>query len=791
MRAYHDAMEPWSTPESVQRLVEAGCLSGDPLGWIAGSSEPYAAVVVLRDVLGRDAGDQELAQAKAGVLEHDAVRRLVDELPARVTPTSADHHSPLFLPNKLNLLADMGVARGDFERVDALLEKLAQTQDRAGRFSPRTGSPSGQANVSPRCEHNAVTEVLLRFGLGADQRVARGASRVVSDLSVGAQGRGWCCVPERRTLRSRLGRLDVCPQIDLEGLRVAAMAAGSLNGGLLGAVRTPLELWRRRSEERPYRFGHGYQFKTVRWPSFWYDALRVVDTVGRFPELWSGPDAREQDRVAIAELAACLIAYNMDSDGRVTPRRVHRGYEGFSFGNKDAASPFATAQVLAALARVSDLADLIAQVDVSSLASSKGGTDTPMPPAAAPADQAVCLAPAIPVFDSDRVLARILTRQHLSSRWEPHSAESIVSDVVGLTATHPTMPMQSLAARMVGFDESALRTALDERHSLARWRCMRGLLMVLRRDFVPVVHAATSRQVTKRARDFARSKGITPQAYERWVSRVLDACAHEPLSSRGLRAALRPDIDMGALLTLLSAEGLVARVRAEPGSGGRRMLFAPTTSVFPGLDLTRFTEDDARAQLLRAYVRGYGPVTRRDAAWWTGMDLKRVERSMAALEDELLEVSLKGHEGTWLMHAADADELERAAFLEQPSVVALPPNDPLMLGYANRSRFLEDVSRPYVFDAANNAAPVVLVDGRVVAVWSVLGERNGDGTHRATRVALFSVAPMSAEAAALVPSAIARALNMVEPVELQPLVGMQTLLDRPVGAFMHPASHVS
>lgn len=783
-------MDPWPTPDSVQRLVDAGCIPSDPLTWIRDSGEPYATVVALRNIMGRTSDDPELVSARQGVLDHPAVQVLIDSLPARITPTAADHHSPLFVPNRLNLLADMDVQHGDFERVDAVLEALIGTQDSAGRFSPRTGSPSGHANVSPRCEHNAVTETLLRFGLDVDARVARGAARVASDLGAGAQGRGWCCVPEKRPLRSRLTRLDVCPQIDLEGLRVLAAGAGPLNGTVLEAARTPLELWRRRSEERPYRFGHGYQFKTVRWPSFWYDVLRVLDTVGRFPQLWRAPDARDEDRLAIAELAACLIAYNVDANGRVTPRRVHRGYEGFSFGTKDAASPFATAQVLTALARVADLAELIAQVDVGALASSKGGADSPMPPAAAPADRAVCLTPAIPVFDPERVLARVLTRHHLSSRWEPHSAESIVSDVVGLTATHPQMPLRSLAARMVAFDQNALDAALDERHSLARWRCMRGLLMVLRRDFVPVVHAATSRQVIKRARDFARSKGVTPAAYEQWAPRVLEACQQEPLSRRGLRSALQPDVDVGALLTLMSAEGVIARVRAEPGTNGRRMRFAPTEDVYPGLDLTRFSEDDARAQLLRAYVRGYGPVTRRDAAWWTGMDLKRVERSMAALEDELLEISLKGRAGTWLMHAADADELERAAFLEQPSVVALPADDPLMLGYADRSRFLEDVSRPYVFDAVNNAASVVLVDGRIVALWSVLDAPQGATTRGAEsgtlHVGIFTVAPMSAGAAQHVPIAIARTLGTAAHIEIEQVLGMEPLVGRPVGAFMHP-----
>jgi hypothetical protein len=194
-------------------------------------------------------------------------------------------------------------------------------------------------------------------------------------------------------------------------------------------------------------------------------------------------------------------------------------------------------------------------------------------------------------------------------------------------------------------------------------------------------------------------------------------------------------------------------------------------------------------QLLRAYVRGYGPVTRRDAAWWTGMDLKRVDRAVRMLEDELLEVSLKGHEGTWLMHAADADELERAALLDQPNVVVLPANDPLMLGYADRSRFLDDVARPYVFDAANNAAPVVCVNGRILAIWDVVSAQVGSSSPEGAQALVFPVAPVDAVAAALIGDRVAHVLSATGvggPTSVHTVSGMRSLLDRPVGAFAHP-----
>ncbi len=93
-----------------------------------------------------------------------------------------------------------------------------------------------------------------------------------------------------------------------------------------------------------------------------------------------GAEAVAADRRAVAEIAACLIAYNVAADGRVTPLSARRGFELHSFGQKKAPSPWATARLCVVLRRVEDLADDIAAVDVLALGSSKGGSGTPLPP---------------------------------------------------------------------------------------------------------------------------------------------------------------------------------------------------------------------------------------------------------------------------------------------------------------------------------------------------------------------------------------------------------------------------
>ncbi len=87
-------------------------------------------------------------------------------------------------------------------------------------------------------------------------------------------------------------------------------------------------------------FGHGSRFKTVKWPTTWYDIHGVLDT----------------------------------------PRSCYWGFEGYSFGQKQRPSPFATARLLQVLRRFDDLCDEAAAVDVTALTTSKGGAGTARPP---------------------------------------------------------------------------------------------------------------------------------------------------------------------------------------------------------------------------------------------------------------------------------------------------------------------------------------------------------------------------------------------------------------------------
>jgi len=369
---------------AVQPEAWLALLGSDPRPWLLESPEPTARWVALTHLQNLPAEHPEVRAAHRGVLDDPGTRDLMGRLGRWGDDTGASgHNSPRYQPNLLHLLADMGVQAGDHAGVDAVIDDMLAHQDEVGRFLAfgrlRGGEPTWSALL---CDTHIITEVLIRFGRAGHPAVARALARVEADLAETTQGRAWPCVPEASSgFRGPGRRHDFCPMVTLEGLRLLSrLPPASQPAGLLGVARVAARAWRARGEQQPYMFGHGYRFKTVKWPTFWYDLHWVLDTLGRYPGLWSGAAADPADRGALAEMLACLVAYNFDASGRVTPRSCYRGFEGFSFGQKKAPSAFATARLSVVLRRFGELTPEIATVNVLALGSSKGGSGIALPP---------------------------------------------------------------------------------------------------------------------------------------------------------------------------------------------------------------------------------------------------------------------------------------------------------------------------------------------------------------------------------------------------------------------------
>ena len=327
---------------------------------------------------------------------------------------------------------------------------------------------------------------------------------------------------------------------------------------------------------------------------------------------------------------------------------------------------------------------------------------------------------------------RLGRRHHLAPASSAACPLEVARSLVAVHATDPASVFLSAAARLQRPDVPAIEHALYVDRVLVRMLGMRRTMFVVPTDFAPVVQTACTRAIALRLRrqyqQLLQQAGVVDDV-PAWLARVEDATL-AALRARGDATAQELAHDVPELKTriLLAAgkryaalQGIATRVLMQLSADGRIVRGRPrgswTSSQYrwstldawlPG-GLPATSTAAAQAELVRAWLRSFGPGTLLDLKWWTGLTMGEVKRALARLQ--VVEVDLGDAAGLVL-----ADDLEPTPPPE-PWVGLLPALDATPMGYAERSWFLGGHG-PALFDRSGNIGPTVWCDGRIVGGWS-------------------------------------------------------------------------
>ncbi len=313
------------------------------------------------------------------------------------------------------------------------------------------------------------------------------------------------------------------------------------------------------------------------------------------------------------------------------------------------------------------------------------------------------------------------------------SATDAARAVVVLHATDPATVILSALTRCPDLTLEDVARELYVERGLVRMMAMRRTLFVVPAELVPVVHAAASLGVAATLRKRLLSQLATlptepalPDDLAAWLVGVEDGvvAAVERLGAASgaqlaaaeprLRTALLPTTDKAydvrrsitsQVLVLLGAEGRLVRGQPLGGWTSRQHTWEPADRWWPG-GIAPLEPAHARARLVAAYLRGFGPATEADIAWWTGWALGPTRQAVAALDLAELAGGLVLADDTGPTQAAD------------PAAVLLPALDPTPMGWKQRDWYLPQDPRP-LYDAYGNVGPTVWWDGEVVGGWAV------------------------------------------------------------------------
>ena len=345
--------------------------------------------------------------------------------------------------------------------------------------------------------------------------------------------------------------------------------------------------------------------------------------------------------------------------------------------------------------------------------------------------------------------------------------------MVGLHSSDPATVYLAIWARVPGVGVADVEQALYEDRSMVRLLGMRRTLWVVPTGFAPLVNSSSTLALRDREKakavEVIGSSGV-PDA-EEWIERVsaltFDAIKEmgqplardltkripelrEKITYRNKQGRVLGTVGMSTrILFLLSAHGLIVRARPA-GSWISSQYRWSATERWLGSPLEEQPPEQARADVVRAWLERFGPATVTDVKWWTGWPMGQVRNALRAVD--AVEVQLEGDQGFVL-----PEDLEEVA---RPSswVALLPSLDPTTMGWKQRTWYLDD-DYERLFDRFGNAGPTVWVNGRIVGGWAQA--KSGE-----VRYELFE--DVGAEAAAAVESSANRLREWLGDVVVTP-----------------------
>jgi hypothetical protein len=160
------------------------------------------------------------------------------------------------------------------------------------------------------------------------------------------------------------------------------------------------------------------------------------------------------------------------------------------------------------------------------------------------------------------------------------------------------------------------------------------------------------------------------------------------------------------------------------GALGNEARFAARDHWLPNLEWNPPTPGEANSEIVRRYLRVYGPATAHDLAYWRGIQVATVRGWLRLLQAEVTEVDVEGQK--LLAHRDDLDALqETSPEREAWPVRLLYRFDPILLPHRDKTWIVDREHYTRVWRPAGHIEGTILEHGRVRGTWRY--DRKGGG----------------------------------------------------------------
>jgi hypothetical protein len=348
----------------------------------------------------------------------------------------------------------------------------------------------------------------------------------------------------------------------------------------------------------------------------------------------------------------------------------------------------------------------------------------------------------------------------------------------------------SLLARRPTLTPGDLDEALINDRSLVRAAAFRGSVFLMPSEDYPIYFRALHDTLTSSGMSRLRSAGIDERALGVAATKLRAAAFTVQKTDRQIMEILYParsnaiNVDVEKLmLRKLCDIGVLARTTTK-GWKGNQYNFALVEGWLGIETLEPDNVEPAKVELVRRYLRAYGPARIEDVSWWTGFTAVETRRLFESMGREIVRMPIDGLGEGLVTLRETADLIKKGGVPSPERVLFLPLWDAYTVGWRDRTRVVDPRFAPWVYDPQGNAASIIVEEGRAVGVWQF---RDGDSITLEFHVFepynnRLNAVRLAAEthAGELARVAGARDMRVVERVLPPPLA------DRPAQSFLWP-----
>ncbi|XKK37731.1 winged helix DNA-binding domain-containing protein [Nocardiopsis sp. ARC36] len=329
----------------------------------------------------------------------------------------------------------------------------------------------------------------------------------------------------------------------------------------------------------------------------------------------------------------------------------------------------------------------------------------------------------LPDGEASRLWQWVLARQGLAPHTRLGSVEETADLALGLHAARLPSPFQTVAARVS--DPSQVLRLLKPagRRGLVTVRCMRKTLHTLPLHLASAAHAATRHF---RERDALRAVVNAHVSEADVAAATTDLVAlldqDGPTGHRDIERRLAVD---GRSVTLVRValklaweRGVLTYTNSSPVWNREQRTFALAMRAYPGLN-TSMGREEGTETLMSAYLDRYGPVSMRDATWWSALSRRDVAQAWVRAGVKLVQVVVPAWSPHPMVMGADRFTEFTQAGDQESGVHLLAHEDVALKAYfETRTRYLGSLPASKAFNQIGEVLPTVVLNGRVVGTWA-------------------------------------------------------------------------